>query len=177
MPAHSPKAGDAGLHRGPPVSLAAGSAEPFEHHGHALPAADGHGFEPELLVVDLRRVDQRGGDPGAGHAERVTHRDGAAVDVQLVDVDAQVAVGRDHRPRPSAGHAWRPVSPSACSTTAGSCRAPSGGYPADPQATGPSGRTRTQPVLSPSRPAAPPPYGSATPSPPPMPLTRTRTPL
>src|SRR5260370_2175826 len=145
MRAHSPKAGDAGLHRGPAVALAAGSAEPFEHHGHALPAADAHGFEPELLVVELQRVDQRGGDPGAGHAERVTHRDGAAVDVQLVDVDAQVAVGRDHRPRPSAGHAWRPVSPSACSTTAGSCRAPSGVYRADPPATGPARATRAPP--------------------------------
>src|SRR5579859_3935641 len=68
------------------------SAEPFEHEGHALAAADAHGLEADLLVVELQRVDQRGGDPGSGHAERVTNRDGAAVDVEPVDIDAQVAV-------------------------------------------------------------------------------------
>src|SRR4029077_19423336 len=73
-----------------PTSLT--SAEPFEHEGHALAAADAHGLEADVLVVELQGVDQRGGDPGAGHAERVTDRDGAAVDVEPVDVDAQVAV-------------------------------------------------------------------------------------
>src|SRR5690606_29941514 len=53
-------------------------------------AADAHGLQPELLVVELEAVDERGGDPGAGHAERVADGDRAAVDVQLVVVDAEV---------------------------------------------------------------------------------------
>src|SRR5262249_5864949 len=69
---------------------AAKSAQPFEDHGHALAAADAHGFEAELLVVPLQGVDQGGGDPGAGHAERVADGDGAAVDVQLVEIDAEI---------------------------------------------------------------------------------------
>ena len=47
---------------------------------------------PNVLVVGLQAVDQRAGDPGAGHAERVADGDRAAVHVQPVDVDAQVPV-------------------------------------------------------------------------------------
>src|SRR5690606_12193146 len=72
------------------------SAEAFEDHGHALTAADAHGLEAELLAVVLQRVDERRGDASARHADRVADGDGTAVDVQLVEVDAQVAVGRDH---------------------------------------------------------------------------------
>ena len=50
---------------------------------------------PNCLVLGLQAVDQRAGDAGAGHAERVADGDGAAVDVELVEVDAQVAVARD----------------------------------------------------------------------------------
>src|SRR5674476_1119262 len=41
-------------------------------------------------------VDQGARDPGAGHAEGVTDRDGSAVDVELVEVDAQVVRGGNH---------------------------------------------------------------------------------
>ena len=51
---------------------------------------------PNCLVVVCEAVEQRGRDPGAGHAERVPEGDRAAVDVELVDVDAELAVGRDH---------------------------------------------------------------------------------
>ena len=58
---------------------------------HALAAADAHGLHAEGLVRLLEVVDQGGHDAGAGHAERVTEGDGAAVDVHLrVEVDAQV---------------------------------------------------------------------------------------
>src|SRR5207248_2240791 len=72
-------------------------AQPFQHHRHALTAADAHRLQAPLLVVELQRVDQRAGDPGAGHAERVADRDRAAVDVELVAerVDAEVARRRD----------------------------------------------------------------------------------
>src|SRR3954470_22892517 len=79
-----------------PNSPAATSAEPFDHHGHALATAHAHGLETELLVVETKAVDQRGGDARAGHAERMAHRDRAAVDVQLVDVDAEILRGRQH---------------------------------------------------------------------------------
>src|ERR1700733_1915160 len=69
--------------------------EALEDRGHALPAADAHGLQAEGLVVELEAVEDGGGDPRPGHAERVAHRDGAAVHVQLVDVDAQLPVGRD----------------------------------------------------------------------------------
>src|SRR6476619_5965414 len=72
-----------------------GSAEALEDHGHALAAADAHGLEAELLVPALQAVEQRGGDPRAGGAERVALRDRAAVHVEPVEVDAQVLVRRD----------------------------------------------------------------------------------
>ena len=46
---------------------------------------------PIVLSCQLQRVDQGAGDPGAGHAERVADRDRAAVDVQLLQRDAQLA--------------------------------------------------------------------------------------
>ena len=39
-------------------------------------------------------MDERGRDPRAGHAEGMTDRDGAAVNVQLVDVNVKLAGGR-----------------------------------------------------------------------------------
>ena len=50
---------------------------------------------PNVLVGVLQAVDQRGHDAGAGHAERVTEGDGAAVDVELVHRDAEVLGRRD----------------------------------------------------------------------------------
>ena len=50
---------------------------------------------PKVLSSAGEPVEQRAGDAGAGHAEGVADRDRAAVDVQLVDVDAELAVARD----------------------------------------------------------------------------------
>src|SRR5208337_5061985 len=74
-------------------SLCAWLVEPLDDHGHALAAADAHGFQADGLVPGDQVVEQGGGDPGAGHAERVAQRDGAAVHVEPVDVDAELAVG------------------------------------------------------------------------------------
>src|SRR4051794_5879569 len=71
------------------------SGQALENHRHALATADAHRLQAERLVLGLEAVDQRAGDPGAGHAERVTDGDRSAVHVELVDVDVQVAVARD----------------------------------------------------------------------------------
>jgi len=73
----------------------AASVQAFEDHRHALAAADAHGLQADRLVVELEAVQQRGGDPGPGHAERVPDGDRPAVHVQPADVDPQVTVGRD----------------------------------------------------------------------------------
>ena len=62
------------------------SAQSFDHHRHALTAADAHRLEAERGVGLLQVVDQGGHDAGAGHAERVAERDRAAVDVELGDL-------------------------------------------------------------------------------------------
>src|SRR5260370_11422981 len=76
-------------------SLFAGLVEPLDDHGDALAAANAHGFQVHGLVPGGQAVEQGGGDPGAGHAERVAQGDGAAVHVEPVDVDAELAVGGD----------------------------------------------------------------------------------
>src|SRR5450755_4917097 len=73
----------------------AGSVEAFVDDGHALAAADAHGFQAEGGVAFAESVEQGGGDPGPGHAVRVADGDAAAVHVELVDVDAQSAVAGD----------------------------------------------------------------------------------
>src|SRR5437588_3983353 len=72
------------------------SAEPLEDHRHALAAADAHGLQTERLVTGAQTVEQGARDARSGHAERVTDGDRAAVDVELVDVDAELTVRRDH---------------------------------------------------------------------------------
>ena len=62
-----------------------------------MAAADAHGLDAELLVVPLQRVDQRAGDAGAGHAERVADRDRAAVDVELVQRRCRAACAEPER--------------------------------------------------------------------------------
>src|SRR3954470_16467690 len=70
------------------------SAHALEHQRHALPAAHAHGDQPGLLVVELQRVDHRVLQPRARHAEGVTCGYRTAVDVEPVEVDAEVLVGR-----------------------------------------------------------------------------------
>src|SRR5690606_14030517 len=54
-----------------------------------------YGDQAGGLVVPVQRVEHRRLQAGAGHAEGVAHGDGAAVDVELVPVDAEV-LGRRH---------------------------------------------------------------------------------
>src|SRR4051812_2048778 len=71
------------------------SADALEDGSHALATTDAHRLESERLVLELQTVDQRAGDARAGHAERVTDGDRAAVHVEPVDVDAELLVRRD----------------------------------------------------------------------------------
>ena len=77
------------------VAFRRGSAQPLEDHRHALAAADAHGDQAGRLVVPVcSELSIVVCEPGAGHAERVADRDRAAVDVEPVEVDAEVLVGR-----------------------------------------------------------------------------------
>ena len=70
--------------------------EALDDHRHALAATDAHRLEADGAAGVLEAVEQRGHDAGAGHAERVAEGDGAAVDVQLVVADAELAGGGHH---------------------------------------------------------------------------------
>src|SRR5580700_2958828 len=72
------------------------SGHPLEDHRHALPSADAHGLEAVLPVAFAKPVDERGRDPCTGHAERMAECDCAAVDVELVLIDRELARRGDH---------------------------------------------------------------------------------
>src|SRR5437764_3859584 len=74
----------------------AGSGEAFDDHGHALAAADAHALEPIAGAGVLETVEERGHDPRASHAERVTEGDRAAVRVELLPRDAELSGRRHH---------------------------------------------------------------------------------
>src|SRR5689334_19334691 len=55
-------------------------------------AADAQGHHGPARLAPLQLVDHRADEHGAGRAERVAHGDRAAVDVQLVVRDVQLAL-------------------------------------------------------------------------------------
>src|ERR1700748_3522087 len=72
-------------------SLAALISDALHNRGDAHTAADAQRGQAVAPLLTLELVDQRAQDHAAGGAERVTHGDGAAVDVDLVHVEAHVA--------------------------------------------------------------------------------------
>ena len=68
-----------------------GPSYPLDHGRQPLADADAEGGDsvPRLAPPELPR--ERGHEPGAGAAQRVAERDGAAVDVEAVLVDAELA--------------------------------------------------------------------------------------
>src|SRR6185369_11581845 len=54
---------------------------PFESERDSLADADAHGGEAELAAAALQLLGRGEREPGAGHAERMAERDGAAVGV------------------------------------------------------------------------------------------------
>src|SRR3990172_2945842 len=76
--------------RSPMVSPVA-SIETFERHRRGLAAADAERGNAAALVVRLERGQERHHDARAGRADRVPERGGAAVDVDLVVRNLEVA--------------------------------------------------------------------------------------
>src|SRR5262249_62086254 len=75
--------------------------QPFDDRRDPLTEADAHRLQTKALVGPLEVVQQRGHELGAGAAERMTERDGAAVDVDAAHVWMQLALPRqdDRRER------------------------------------------------------------------------------
>src|SRR6185436_14466299 len=72
------------------------SLHPFDDGGNALADADAHGREAVAAAAPFHFVQQRRHHPGAAAAERVSKGDGAAVDVQFIQIDAELARAGEH---------------------------------------------------------------------------------
>src|ERR1044072_5366239 len=79
-------------------SSSAGEAisDAFEDRRQALADADAHRRDPVLAAAAAQLTDQGGGEASAGAAERVAEGDRAAVDVELLFVDAELAGAGEH---------------------------------------------------------------------------------
>ena len=80
----------AGTHKESIARAPPGSSliHPFDDRGDALADTDAHGGEAEAAAAFFHFVNKRRHDPGAAAAQRVAEGDGAAVDVELVEIDA-----------------------------------------------------------------------------------------
>src|SRR3981081_2407728 len=70
-------------------------SDPLDDHGDALAAADAHAGEAELDVALLHLVEEGDQDAGAAGADGVADGDGAAVDVEAVLGDGELAADGD----------------------------------------------------------------------------------
>src|ERR1700746_3025158 len=68
----------------------------LDNGGDALSDADAHGRQAIAAAALFHFVNQRRHDPGAAATERMTQGDGAAVDVQFLEIDAELAGTRQH---------------------------------------------------------------------------------
>src|SRR5687767_4666410 len=66
----------------------------FDNGCDALTAADAGGGQAALQATAAELQREREQQPGAGHAERMSERDGAAVDVDPVAVQAELLLDR-----------------------------------------------------------------------------------
>src|SRR5262249_36258169 len=69
---------------------------PSDPHGHAPPAADAQRAQREGEVAFAELVGGRQHDARPGHPDRVAERDAAALRVQLVVVELELALARKH---------------------------------------------------------------------------------
>src|SRR5271168_3338910 len=69
---------------------------PYDDGGDTHAAADAQCDERATGVAALELVDHGAGDHRAGGTERVSHRDGAAVDVELLVRDVEVLLELQH---------------------------------------------------------------------------------
>src|SRR6266540_4504354 len=68
----------------------------LDRQRHSLAAAQAERSQTALTAARAQRVDQRNQHARAARADRVTERDRAAVDVQAIPVDAQIAAVCHH---------------------------------------------------------------------------------
>src|SRR5215208_3781375 len=68
----------------------------LDHAGQALPDADAERGQSVAPATAAQLVRERAEQPGAGAAERVADRDRAAVHVELVVIDAELAHRGEH---------------------------------------------------------------------------------
>ena len=87
----------------------------LDHRGQALAHADAHRGQPVAAAAAAQLVGERAEQPGARAAERVAERDRAAVDVQLVVVEARARASR----RAPATRTPRSARPGRCPSTRG----------------------------------------------------------
>src|SRR5262245_48760659 len=73
----------------------------FEYSGRSLSAADAHRHQAVARLAPLHLVQERRRQLGAGAAQRMTQRNRAAVDVQFLRIDRQLAETREHLRRES----------------------------------------------------------------------------
>ena len=78
-----------------PAAAVLESSVPLDAEGDAHAAADAERGEALLGVALLHLVEQGGQDAGAAGADRVADGDGAAVDVDLVGVPAELLADRE----------------------------------------------------------------------------------
>src|SRR5258705_13480862 len=69
---------------------------PFEYTRSTHTAANAHADEAIARLLALHLIQQRGGQLGAGAAERMSQRDGAAADVEPIRIDRQLLQARKH---------------------------------------------------------------------------------
>jgi hypothetical protein len=70
-------------------------SDPLKGDGNALANADTHGGERQLLVAHRKFQRGRAGDAGAGHAERMAERDGAAIGVDVPGIFLKPELAQD----------------------------------------------------------------------------------
>ena len=78
--------------------LIAMTLQRFHNRRDALAAADARRREAVLLAAPPQLVRQRQQQPRAAHAERMAERDRAAVDVDLVAIEAELLLDREVLP-------------------------------------------------------------------------------
>src|SRR5258706_14635729 len=82
----SPSVGASFVMRDPASLLAWSCADPLEHGGQALPAADAHGFQPIAGAAAVQFARQRREHPATGRAYGVSERDSRTVNVCPLEI-------------------------------------------------------------------------------------------
>src|SRR6266487_1911616 len=71
----------------------------FEDDGKTLPARDAERGEPESLTPFAQLIGEAEDDARTAHADRMPDRDASALHVELVAVELQLSLARDHLSR------------------------------------------------------------------------------